>query len=72
LRVDEAIAALTRLDWVGRLEDDDRHRQVILVEPASTSAAPLIDLLLLADDPQLAVFRLRSGFARLSLDDLLS
>jgi hypothetical protein len=45
---------------------------VILVEPTATSAAPLIDLLLLADDPQLAVFRLRSGFSRLRLDELLA
>jgi membrane protein len=72
LRVEEALAALARLDWVGRLEDDDRHRQVILVEPMVTSATPLIDLLLLADDPQLAVFRLRSGFSRLRLDELLA
>jgi membrane protein len=72
LRVDEALAALTRLDWVGRIEDDDRHRHVMLVEPMATSAAPLIDLLLLADDPQLAVFRLRSGFARLKLDELIA
>ena len=49
--VDEVLDLLTQLDWVGRLSEDNSPRYVLLIDLASTQAAPLIDHLLLADTP---------------------
>jgi membrane protein len=49
--VDEVLALLQQLDWVGRLNEDGSPRYVLLVDLVSTRAAPLIDQLLLADTP---------------------
>jgi membrane protein len=49
--VEEVLALLQQLDWVGRLNEDGSPRYVLLVDLASTQAAPLIDQLLLADTP---------------------
>ena len=45
------LGLLQQLDWVGRLNEDGNPRYVLLVDLASTQAAPLIDQLLLADTP---------------------
>jgi membrane protein len=47
--VEEVLALLQQLDWVGCLNEDGIPRYVLLVDLASTQAAPLIDQLLLAD-----------------------
>ena len=47
--VEEVLGLLQQLDWVGRLNEDGNPRYVLLVDLASTQAAPLIDQLLLAD-----------------------
>jgi membrane protein len=49
--VDEVLDLLTQLDWVGHLSEDNSPRYVLLIDLASTQAAPLIDHLLLADTP---------------------
>ena len=49
--VEEVLGLLQQLDWVGRLNEDGNPRYVLLVDLASTQAAPLIDQLLLADSP---------------------
>jgi membrane protein len=71
-RVEEALGALTALDWVGRLENDGENRQVLLVDPATTAAGPLIDRLLLGGgDPDLDGFRRRAQFDALGLAELI-
>ncbi len=47
--VQEVLALLVQLDWVGRLNEAHSPRYVLLVDLASTQAAPLMDRLLLAD-----------------------
>lgn len=46
--LDAALRQLQKLDWVGALQDDGAEpRLVLLVEPASTALAPLVQRLLL-------------------------
>ena len=47
--VDQVLGLLQQLDWVGRLSEDDSPRYVLLIDMATTRAAPLINQLLLAD-----------------------
>jgi membrane protein len=49
----QALEVLQSLDWVASLHEDraDDPRWVLLVEPAQTSASPLIERLLLASRP---------------------
>jgi membrane protein len=49
--VDQVLGLLIQLDWVGRLSEESSPRYVLLIDLASTQAAPLIDQLLLADTP---------------------
>ena len=45
---------------------------MLLIDPATVSAAPLLDLLLLpADDPVTLAFRQRAGFGEMRLGELL-
>jgi membrane protein len=50
-QVQEVLDTLVQLDWVGRLSENNSQRYVLLIDLASTQAAPLIDHLLLADTP---------------------
>ena len=59
-------------DWVARLDEDGAQRFVLLCDPATTPAAPLIDKLLLQPDARVAAFRQRTGLDELSLADLLA
>lgn len=76
LRVD-ALALETLMDrlaglgWVSRLDEAMPQRWVLLVDPARTPAAPLLDTLLLAPDDMLRAFRSRAGLDTLTLADLL-
>ena len=47
LQIEPALDTLVELDWAGRLEEDGEQRFVLLVDPASTVAAPLIERLLI-------------------------
>jgi len=48
--IDEVMGLLTQLDWVGRLSESTAPRYVLLIDLATTRAAPLMNLLLLADN----------------------
>ncbi len=57
VQLESALEALTRLDWIGRLEDNlSEHggRYVLLIEPSTTPLAPLVSKLLLVASPQTA------------------
>ena len=72
LQVAPMLEALRGLDWCGRLDESGSPRHVLLIDPATVSAAPLLDLLLLpADDPVTLAFRQRAGFGEMRLGELL-
>ena len=50
LQLEEPLEALLALDWVARL-DEDAQRYVLLVDPACTPLAPLVERLLLPAVP---------------------
>ena len=50
--VEEVLALLQTLDWVGRLNEDGSPRYVLLIDTATTRAAPLMNQLLLNDNAQ--------------------
>ena len=72
LQVQPALEELHQLDWCSRLDDEGDPRHVLLIDPAGTSAAPLIDALLLEDRPSTRGFRQRAGLAALTVADLIA
>jgi membrane protein len=66
LQVDGALETLADIDWVGHLEEDEPVRHVLLVQPAETRVAPLVDALLVDREADVAPFR-----AAARLDDLM-
>lgn len=71
LQLDPVLDALIELDWVGRLEEPKRSRYVLLCDPATTLAEPLIAKLLLDPAPDLAATWRRAGFDGARLGELL-
>jgi len=72
LQIESELDALFAPDWVGRLEEGGEQRYVLLCDPPTTPAAPLIDRLLLRPDARVAVFRDRAGLDRMTLAELLA
>lgn len=71
LQLEEPVAALVALDWLGRL-DEDGERYVLLVAPGDTLMAPLVERLLLARQPITTRFWSESHWARLTLAQALA
>ena len=71
LQVAPVLEALQALDWVGRLDEAGSARWVLLVLPAQTLAAPLVDSLLLADLRHSDRFRQHTRLDTLTLADCL-
>ena len=71
LQVDPMLELLESLGWVARIDEAGAKRHVLLCELTATPAEPLIDRLLLAPDPRTAAFRQETGWASMSLADLL-
>jgi membrane protein len=71
LQVDPVLDALVELDWVGRLEEAKGARYVLLCDPATTPAEPLIARLLLDPAPALEATWRRAGFDTVRLGELL-
>ena len=71
LQLEEPVAAMVKLDWLGRL-DEDGERYVLLVDPAVTPLAPLMERLLLAHQPNTARFWFESHWARLTVAQALA
>jgi len=63
--------ALIEIDWVGRLDERGGPRYVLLCDPETTAAEPLVALLLLDPSPDLAPAWKRAGFATMLLAELL-
>jgi len=71
LQLEEPVAALVALDWLGRL-DEDGERYVLLVDPTGTPMAPMVERLLLARQPNTARFWSESHWAGLTLAQALA
>jgi membrane protein len=71
LQIEPVLDALIALDWIGRLDEEGAARHVLLVDPARTPAAPLLDSLLLAPGPASARFRQQARLPALVLADLI-
>ena len=71
LQVEPVIDALVALDWCGRLQEEGANRLVLLIDPATTPAAPLVDRLLLEDRQATAAFRQRAGLDALTVSQLI-
>jgi membrane protein len=72
LQLEPLLELLQRLDWVGRLEEPgDEPRHVLLCEPATTPAAPLLHETLLAPGAASAGFFAAAGVHDLMLRQLL-
>jgi membrane protein len=71
LQVDAALELLSQLGWVGRLEEQADRRHVLLCDPATAPAEPLVDQLLLAPDPRSRAFRQQTSLSSLTLAQLI-
>ncbi|WP_298830022.1 YihY family inner membrane protein [uncultured Piscinibacter sp.] len=71
LQAEPIVDALVEMDWLARLDEPGAARYVLLAEPATTPAAPLLAQMLLEPSPALRAFRDRAGFDRLTLAELL-
>lgn len=71
LQIEPVVEALVALDWVGRLDEGEQSRHVLLCDPVATPATPLVDMMLLAPHHRVQAFRCQTQLERLSLSDLL-
>ncbi|HEY2559587.1 MAG TPA: YihY family inner membrane protein [Caldimonas sp.] len=71
LQLTPVLDALSGIDWVGRLDEGENARYVLLCDPASTAAEPLIAGLLLDPAPDLEAMWQRAGFDSMRLAELL-
>ncbi|MDP1691792.1 MAG: YihY family inner membrane protein [Burkholderiaceae bacterium] len=71
LQVEPSVEALQGLDWLARLDEEAGQRLVLLVDPLTTPARPLIDQMLLQPSPAARRFRERVGLERLMLGELI-
>ena len=71
LQIEPVLHALGELDWVGQLEEPRNGRYVLLCDPTTTSAEPLVAKLLLDPAPDLEAMWTRADFAHMRLDEIL-
>lgn len=71
LQVESVVESLVGMDWVARLDEEGGQRLVLLADPATTSARPLIDALLLSPAPAARQLRERFAVERLTLAELI-
>jgi membrane protein len=72
LQVEPLLDTLVGIDWVGRLEEPGSARYVLLCEPSTTPAQPLLAQLLLDPATSLQGFWQRARFDQLTLADIVS
>lgn len=70
LHLEEPMAAMVALDWLGRL-DEEEERYVLLQDPARLPLAPLAQRLLLPDGPGTEAFWAASGLREMNVAQAL-
>jgi membrane protein len=71
LHLEEPVAALVALDWLGRLDEED-ERYVLLQDPEHLPLAPLVERLLLPATPSTEAFWAGSGLRTLTVAQALA
>lgn len=71
LQVEPVLDLLVALDWAGRLDEAGDARHVLLCDPATTRAEPLLQQLMLDPGTALQPFWRRAGFDTLTLQELI-
>jgi membrane protein len=72
LQVEPVLEDLVALGWCGRLDEPGPQRHVLLVDAERTLALPLVDRLLLQEQRDTAAFRQRTGWATMTVAQLLA
>ena len=70
LQTEPILDHLVALDWVGRLAEGGSARHVLLCDPETTRAEPLVARLLIEPQPGLAALWKRAGFADMTLAEI--
>jgi membrane protein len=71
LQIEPVLDTLVELDWVGRLDEDQRQRHVLLCDLATTQAGPLVERLLISSTAGTRAFLGQARLDRLPLQLLL-
>ncbi len=71
LQLEPTLELLATLDWTARLDEGGMQRHVLLVDPASTRAQPLVDALLIEPHDAALAFRRRAGIASMMVSELI-
>lgn len=72
LQVEPLLDTLVDMDWVGRLDEPAGARYVLLCDPATTPARPLLSQLLLSATPAIDGFWRRADFDALTLAEIVA
>jgi membrane protein len=72
LHLEPQLDILQNLDWIGRLEENGGQRLVLLVDPDSTAAAPLLDALLIVRRADTESLWRHAGLQQLVLAQLIA
>ncbi|MDP9043990.1 MAG: YihY family inner membrane protein [Pseudomonadota bacterium] len=72
LQIEPILDMLVAFDWVGRLDEIDDPRFVLLCDPARTPAQPLLAQLVLEPSPAARGLWERAGFETLTVGELLA
>ena len=72
LQVEPLLEALMNIDWVARLDEGDAPRYLLLCDPATTLAQPLLQATLLTPSTSVSGFWRSARFEALTLQDLMS
>ena len=72
LQIEPLLATLVAIDWLGRLDEGDDARYVLLCDPLTTPAQPLLAQVLLDPAPSLQGFWEHAGFASMPLHALIT
>ena len=71
LQTEPILETLVAFDWVGRLDEANDPRFVLLCDPARTPAQPLLSLLLLEPSPASRGLWNRAGFDTMTVQELM-
>jgi len=71
LQIEPILETLVRIDWAAWLDEGGEQRVVLLADPATTKAQPLLAELLLDPSPVVRGFWQRASFGELMLADLI-
>ncbi|WP_309638343.1 YihY family inner membrane protein [Methylibium sp.] len=73
LQVEPLLETLVEIDWVGRLDEEESHkRYVLLCDPHTTPAQPLLAAVLLDPRPSVRGFWQRARFGEMTLQELIA